>query len=61
MSTSRFVKFALIVRHDDNQREFAYTSGAEKAFGRAAVLGWTVVSITEDWSTVFGVSSAPPR
>ncbi|UFS59811.1 HAD family hydrolase [Subtercola endophyticus] len=46
--------FAIIVEHNDDAREFAYTSGAEKSFARAAELGWTVVSVKDDWNTVFG-------
>jgi phosphoglycolate phosphatase-like HAD superfamily hydrolase len=43
----------LLVRHDDPTREFAYTSGAEKALDRAARQDWTVVSMRDDWATVF--------
>ena len=44
----------LLILHDDAQREFAYTSGAEKSLARAKELGWTVVSVKDDWTTVFG-------
>jgi phosphoserine phosphatase len=43
----------LLVLHDDADREFDYTSGAEDALDRAATAGWTVVSMKNDWSTVF--------
>jgi phosphoserine phosphatase len=43
----------LLVLHDDAEREFAYVSGAEKALDRAAADGWSVVSMSEDWATVF--------
>ena len=43
----------LLLLHDDDQREFAYTSGAEKALERAGKSGWTIVSIKNDWATVF--------
>jgi phosphoserine phosphatase len=43
----------LLVLHDDDEREFAYTSGAEQALDRAAGDGWPVVSIANDWTTVF--------
>jgi phosphoglycolate phosphatase-like HAD superfamily hydrolase len=43
----------LLVRHDDKEREFAYTAGADKALDDADRLGWTVVSIRDDWSAVF--------
>ena len=45
--------FAVLVNHDDGEREFAYTSGAEKSLDKAKELGWTVVSMKDDWSTVF--------
>jgi phosphoserine phosphatase len=43
----------LLVLHDDAEREFAYTTGAEQALERAAAQDWTVVSVKADWSTVF--------
>ena len=43
----------LLVLHDDQEREFDYVSGAERALDRAAKDGWTVVSIKNDWHTVF--------
>jgi hypothetical protein len=44
----------LLVLHDDPEREFDYTSGAEDALARARDRSWTVISIADDWSTVFG-------
>jgi phosphoserine phosphatase len=43
----------LLVLHDDAEREFAYTTGAERALEQAAAEGWTVVSVRDDWATVF--------
>ena len=43
----------LLVVHDDAEREFAYTAGAEGALERAAATSWTLISIANDWSTVF--------
>ena len=50
---------ALLVDHDDAEREFAYVSTAE-TFAEpepitdvGARLGWTVVSMATDWETVF--------
>lgn len=43
----------LLVRHDDGRREFDYTSGAEQALERAEKSGWTIVSMKNDWATVF--------
>ena len=43
----------LLVLHDDAQREFDYTSGADQALEQANKSGWTVISIKDDWGTVF--------
>jgi phosphoserine phosphatase len=43
----------LLLLHDDEEREFAYTAGAETALERANARGWTVVSVKDDWETVF--------
>ena len=43
----------LLVLHDDAEREFDYTSGAEQALEKADMSGWKVVSIKNDWATVF--------
>lgn len=50
---------ALLVDHDDAEREFEYVStaatfaDAEPIREVARRLGWTVVSMAQDWSTVF--------
>ena len=50
---------ALLVNHDDPDREYAYESVAgtftadESVRDTAARLGWTQVSMRDDWSTVF--------
>lgn len=46
-------KFALLVNHDDPDREYAYTTSAEKSLATAGELGWTVVSMKHDWTTIF--------
>jgi phosphoglycolate phosphatase-like HAD superfamily hydrolase len=43
----------LLVLHDDAEREFDYTAGAERALEHANTYGWTVISIRNDWTTVF--------
>jgi hypothetical protein len=43
----------LLILHDDAEREFAYTSGAEKALEKAGTIGWTVVSMKNDFATIF--------
>jgi phosphoserine phosphatase len=44
---------ALLVHHDDAEREYAYDGGAEKALGLAPGAGWVLVSMKDDWKTVF--------
>jgi phosphoserine phosphatase len=44
----------LLVLHDDPEREFDYVKGAERALEQARTDGWTVVSVKDDWATVFG-------
>ena len=43
----------LLVLHDDAEREFAYTAGAEDVLERAGRERWTVVSMRDDWAAVF--------
>jgi phosphoglycolate phosphatase-like HAD superfamily hydrolase len=43
----------MLVLHDDAEREFAYTAGAEKALDEAKARTWTVVSMKGDWTNVF--------
>jgi phosphoserine phosphatase len=43
----------MLVLHDDAEREFDYTAGAEQALEAAAAGGWTVISVKDDWGTVF--------
>jgi phosphoserine phosphatase len=52
----------LLVLHDDPEREFDYVTGAEEALQRAKERSWTVVSVKNDWATVFpepDISSPP--
>jgi len=44
----------MLVLHDDPSREFDYVAGSEKALDEAETKGWTVVSMRDDWTTVFG-------
>jgi len=43
----------LLILHDDDEREFAYTPGAEQALDQATRDAWTVISVKDDWATVF--------
>ncbi|GAA4360514.1 HAD family hydrolase [Angustibacter luteus] len=50
---------ALLVNHDDAEREFSYVSSAETFAEPEPItdvgrrLGWTVVSMADDWDTIF--------
>lgn len=51
-------RFGLIVHHDDADREFAYDRESHigklaKGLDEAPKLGWMIVSMKEDWKTVF--------
>lgn len=48
---------ALFVHHDDDRREAAYDVGADDIIERAEALGWTTVSMADDWNTVFARES----
>ncbi len=50
----------LLVLHDDDEREFAYVEGAEAVLERAAADKWTVISIKDDWATVFADEALGP-
>ena len=52
-STADKPSLRLLVLHDDDEREFAYTAGAEQALEQAAADDWTVVSVKNDWASVF--------
>jgi haloacid dehalogenase-like hydrolase len=43
----------LLVLHDDADREFDYTAGAEQALEQVGKSGWRVVSVKNDWAAVF--------
>jgi phosphoserine phosphatase len=52
-TASRRPGLGLLVNHDDEARDIAYASGAEKAMEAAKASHWTVVSVKQDWATVF--------
>jgi hypothetical protein len=43
----------LLVLHDDKARECDYTAGAEHVLDVAKAAGWRILSIKNDWKTVF--------
>jgi phosphoserine phosphatase len=44
---------SILLNHDDGDREVAYTGGAEESLEQAKVHRWTVVSLKNDWKTMF--------
>ena len=44
---------SLLVHHDDAEREYAYDGGAEKALRLATDEGWIVVSMKDDWKSIW--------
>ena len=51
-------RFALIVHHDDAKREWAYDRTShigtlDKAWDEAVAKGWTVVSMKDDWKSIY--------
>ncbi|MBP1644053.1 MAG: nonspecific acid phosphatase precursor [Acidobacteria bacterium] len=51
-------RFALYVHHDDDAREWAYDRTShigklDKGLDEARAKGWTIVSMKDDWKTVF--------
>ena len=48
------LRLGLLVHHDDADREYAYDGGTENALQLASKEGWIVVSMKDDWKTVFG-------
>jgi len=51
-------RFCLYIHHTDADREFAYDREShvgklDKGLDEAAAKGWTVVSIKDDWKTIF--------
>lgn len=45
--------FSMLINHDDDEREIAYTAGAEQSLDEAKQRGWVVVSVKNDWKQVF--------
>ena len=51
-------RLALIVHHDDAQREFAYDRGShigklEKGLDEAPQRGWSIISMKNDWKNIY--------
>jgi phosphoserine phosphatase len=55
-------RLGMIVHHDDAAREFAYDRGShigklERGLDEAGARGWSLISVKDDWKTVY----APPK
>jgi len=44
----------LLLKHDDAEREYVYAKEAQRALDAAEQKGWSVVSMRDDFATVFG-------
>jgi phosphoglycolate phosphatase-like HAD superfamily hydrolase len=60
------VRFSLYVHHDDAGREYAYDrtdalARLDKGLDEAVAKGWTVVSMKDDWRTVFPAAQAAAK
>jgi hypothetical protein len=52
------LRFALLVHHDDAEREWAYDRHShvgklDKALDETTARGWTVMSMKDDWASIF--------
>ena len=52
------ISMSMLVLHDDADREFAYTEGAERALDLAAESAWVVASMRDEWVSVFPAPGA---
>lgn len=55
-------RFCLYVHHDDARREWAYDHPSsigrlDKRLDEASAKGWTVMSMKDDWMTIFPVET----
>lgn len=46
-------RFKLIINHDDSDREYSYTDGAENVLNNAEEKGYTILSMKNDWKQIF--------
>lgn len=46
-------RFRLVIVHDDEEREYVVTAAAEKLLAAGEQGGWTMVSMKDDWKTIF--------
>jgi len=53
-TVGHYPSLAALLHHDDAEREYAYDRGAEKVLEMASSRGWTVISMKQDFRTLFG-------
>jgi phosphoserine phosphatase len=46
-------RFRIVIVHDDEEREYVVTAAAEKLLAAGEEGGWTMVSMKDDWKTIF--------
>jgi hypothetical protein len=46
-------RFRLVIVHDDEEREYVITAAAEKLLAAGEKGGWTMISMKDDWKTIF--------
>ena len=46
-------RFRLVIVHDDEEREYVVTAAAERLLAAGEEGGWTMVSMKNDWKTIF--------
>ena len=51
--TGAYPSLSLLVHHDDAEREYQYDTGSEKTLQMAPERGWSVISMKNDWKTIF--------
>ncbi len=50
---SKYPSLQLLVNHNDKEREFEYYENPDVSLSMAAQYGWTVISMKDDWKTVW--------
>lgn len=51
--SNKLPSMAVLVHHDDEEREYKYMHGTEKAIEDAGEKGWHVISMKNDFKTIF--------
>ena len=57
---NKYTSFQMIINHDDSTREFFYQEKDSASLKAAAKNKWNVVSMKNDWETVFATHTNAP-